>query len=219
MKNISNKIGNGNYISWLEKSWTSEAESDLTKTQTDIAEIIPIFAGVAELESTQNIIGKITLKTLNNYIQTNIVEKFGLVNAFGQIGIDQVKFSKEAPEIGLYDIPLKFERVPNENVINLLQFLNKTGGAKITETGKTVLINHIAPLTSKVDDGQSSLKNLLITVKEMKVSPTPIKTENQETRSVNIVTQSRALWDIDITLQFYIRGVSSDYIAILDKSI
>ncbi len=75
------------------------------------------------MNSTQDIAGKITLKSLNDYIQTNIVEKYGLANAFGQIGIDRVKFMEEAPEVGVYDIPLLFEKVPNENVLNLLQFL------------------------------------------------------------------------------------------------
>ena len=33
MKNISNKVGSGDYIPWLEKSWTGDAETSLTKTQ------------------------------------------------------------------------------------------------------------------------------------------------------------------------------------------
>lgn len=123
MKNISNKVGSENYIPWLEKSWTGDAESSLTKTQNDIAEVIPVFTGISEVSSTQNIDGKITLKTLNDYIQTNIVDQYGLSNAFGQIGIDRVKFLAEAPEVGVYDIPLRFQKVPNDNVLNLLQFL------------------------------------------------------------------------------------------------
>lgn len=123
MKNISLKVGNENYIPWLEKSWSGDAESMLTKTQSDIAEVIPVFTGISEIASTQDIAGKITLKSLNDYIQTNIVEKYGLANAFGQIGIDRVKFMEEDPEVGVYDIPLHFEKVPNENILNLLQFL------------------------------------------------------------------------------------------------
>lgn len=99
MKNISTKVGSENYIPWLEKSWTGDAETFLTKTQSDIAEVIPVFTGISEANSTQDIAGKITLKSLNDYIQTNIVEKYGLANAFVQIGIDRGKFMEEAPEV------------------------------------------------------------------------------------------------------------------------
>ena len=44
MKTISQKVGSGDYITWLEKSWTGEAQTELTQTQADIAEIIPVFA-------------------------------------------------------------------------------------------------------------------------------------------------------------------------------
>ena len=203
MKNISNKVGSENYIPWLEKSWTGDAESSLSKTQSDIAEVIPVFTGISEVESTQNIAGKITLKSLNDYIQTNIVDQYGLSNAFGQIGIDRVKFLPEAPEVGVYEIPLRFEKVPNENVLNLLQFLGKTGGVRITETGKSITIEHINPQPIKTDNGQSSLKNLLITIKDMAVTPTKI--DGQDTNTVNITTKNRSMWDVDVTLQFYIR--------------
>lgn len=217
IKNIGNKVGDGSYVSWLEKSWTGDAETALTKTQSDLAEVIPVFTGISELESTKDIGGKITLKSLNDYIQINIVDKFGLSNAFGQIGIDRVKFLADAPEVGVYDIPLHFDRVPNENVINLLGFLGKTGGVNIKENGKTVTIEHLNPQPIKIDNGQSSLKNLLITVKDMSITPT--KTETQETKSANISTKTKSMWDVSITLQFYIRGVSRDYIASLDSKI
>ncbi len=216
MKNISNKVGNEDYIPWLEKSWTPDAETALDKTQGDIAEVIPVFAGVSELASTQNVAGKITLKSLNDYIQINIVDRFNLSNAFGQIGINRVRFLKDAPEVGVYDIPLRFERVPNDNIINLLQFLGKTGGIKITETGKAIMIEHTTPQPIKTDNGQSTLKNLLITVKDMSI--TPSKTDNADVRS-NITTKTRGMWDVNMTLQFYIRGVSRDYIASLDGTI
>ena len=179
--------------------------------------MIPVFTGISEVTSTQNVAGKITLKTLNDYIQTNIVDQYGLSNAFGQIGIERVKFLPQAPEVGVYDIPLRFQKVPNENVLNLLQFLGKTGGVRITETGKTVSIEHINPQPIKTDNGQSSLKNLLITVKDITV--TPSHTNDDLDKSINITTKNRSMWDVNITLQFYIRGVSRDYIASLDTSI
>lgn len=217
IKNIGNKVGDGNFVAWLEKSWTGDAETALTKTQADLAEVIPVFTGISELESTKDIWGKITLKSLNDYIQINIVDKFGLSNAFGQIGIDRVKFLPDAPEVWVYDIPLHFDRVPNENVINLLGFLGKTGGVNIKENGKTVTIEHLNPTPIKIDNGQSSLKNLLITVKDMSI--TPAKTETQDTKAANISTKTKGMWDVSITLQFYIRGVSRDYIASLDSKI
>lgn len=143
------------------------------------------------------------------------MDRYGLSNAFGQIGINRVRFLPEAPEVGVYDIPLRFVRVPNENVINLLQFLGKTGGIKIIETGKSVTIEHNNPQPIKTDNGQSTLKNLLITVKDMNI--TPSKTD-QDVRP-SITTKTRSMWDVNLTLQFYIRGVSRDYIASLDARI
>jgi hypothetical protein len=55
MKTISQKVGNGKYINWLEKSWTGDAQTELTQTQADIAEIIPVFAGISEVTSTESI--------------------------------------------------------------------------------------------------------------------------------------------------------------------
>ena len=124
----------------------------------------------------------------------------------------------EATEVGIYDIPLLFEKVPNENVINLLQFLGKTGGVRITESGKNITLEHMNQEPIKTSDGtQSSLKNLLITVKDMNISPTRI--EGQEEKSINISTKTKSMWDVNITLQFYIRGVSRDHIAALDTTI
>ncbi len=36
MKNISQKIGDGSYVSWLEKSWTKEEEEALKAVQLSI---------------------------------------------------------------------------------------------------------------------------------------------------------------------------------------
>ncbi len=70
----------------------------------------------------------------------------------------------------------------------------------------------------KTSDGsQSTLKNLLITVKDMNVAPTRI--ENQDDKNITISTKTKSLWDVSITLQFYIRGVSRDHIATLDTTI
>ncbi len=70
----------------------------------------------------------------------------------------------------------------------------------------------------KTSDGsQSSLKNLLITVKDMNIAPTRL--DNQDEKNINISTKTKGLWDVNITLQFYIRGVSRDHIATLDATI
>jgi hypothetical protein len=63
--------------------------------QKDIAEIIPIFAGVSSNKNTENISGKITLKKLIDFIQIDIAKKYHLGNAMGAIGINSVKFIKE----------------------------------------------------------------------------------------------------------------------------
>lgn len=176
MKAISQKVGNGNYIAWLEKSWTGEAQTELTQTQTDIAEIIPVFAGISEINSTESIGGKITLKSLIEYIQSNIVDQFSLSNALGQIGINTVKFLTDGGDIGAYEVPLVFEKVPNENIINLLQFIGKTGGVRVTESGKNITIEHLLSQPIKnTGANESTLKNLLVTIKDMSISPTPVE--------------------------------------------
>ncbi len=76
MKNISQNTGKEPYITWLNQSWTPEAQSSLAKTQSDIAEIIPVFAGISEMAGTKDIHGKITLDSLIEYIQTIIVDQF-----------------------------------------------------------------------------------------------------------------------------------------------
>lgn len=176
MKAISQKVGNGNYIAWLEKSWTGEAQTELTQTQADIAEIIPVFAGISEVNSTESIGGKITLKSLIEYIQSNIVDQFSLSNALGQIGINTVKFLTEGGDIGAYEVPLVFEKVPNENIVKLLQFIGKTGGVRVTESGKNITIEHLLSQPIKnTGANESTLKNLLITIKDMSISPTPLE--------------------------------------------
>lgn len=218
MKAISQKVGNGTYISWLEKSWTGEAQTELTQTQTDIAEIIPVFAGISEVNSTESIGGKITLKSLIEYVQTNIVDQFSLSNALGQIGINTVKFLTDGGDIGVYEVPLVFEKVPNENIITLLQFIGKTGGVRVTESGKNITIEHLLSRPIKnTGANESTLKNLLVTIKDMSISPTPLEEKSAEETSVT--TKNKDNWDVRMTLQFYIRGASRDHIASLDTSI
>jgi hypothetical protein len=217
MKSISQKVWGGNYITWLEKSWTGDAQTELTQTQTDIAEIIPVFAGISEVTSTESIGGKITLKSLIEYIQTNIVDQYNLSNALGQIGINAVRFLADSGDIGIYEVPLQFEKVPNENIVNLLQFIGKTGGVRVTESGKNITIEHLLsrPIKNTLAN-ESSLKNLLITIKDMSITPTKIE---WNTENPSVTTKNRDNWDVRMTLQFFIRGASRDHIAALDTNI
>lgn len=217
MKSISQKVWSGSYISWLEKSWTGDAQTELTQTQSDIAEIIPVFAGISEAASTESIGGKITLKSLIEYVQTNIVDQYNLSNALWQIGINTVSFLAEAGDIGIYEVPLLFEKVPNTNVVSLLQFLGKTGGVKVTESWKNITIEHLIskPIQNTLPN-ESSLKNLLVTVKDMSISPTKIEWQANDT---TVTTKNTDNWDVRMTLQFYIRGASRDHIASLDTTI
>lgn len=217
MKIISQKVGDGTYINWLEKSWTGEAATELTQTQADIAEIIPVFAGISEVTSTESIGGKITLKSLVEYIQSNIVDQYNLSNVLGQIGIDTVKFLPESGDIGIYEVPLQFEKVPNSNVVNLLQFIGKTGGVRVTETGKNITIEHLLsrPIKNTLTN-ESSLKNLLITIKDMSITPSRVEWRTGESP---VSTRARDNWDVRMTLRFYIRGASRDHIATLDTTI
>ncbi len=217
MKTMSQKVGDGTYISWLEKSWTGEAATELTQTQADIAEIIPVFAGISEASSTESIGGKITLKSLVEYIQSNIVDQYGLSNVLGQIGIDTVKFLPESGDIGIYEVPLQFEKVPNESVVNLLQFIGKTGGVRVTETGKNITIEHLLsrPIKNTLQN-ESSLKNLLVTIKDMTITPSRV---DGRTGTSPVSTRARDNWDVRMTLEFYIRGASRDHIATLDATL
>ncbi len=217
MKSISQKVWDGDYIAWLEKSWTGEAQTELTQTQTDIAEVVPVFAGISEVASTESIGGKITLKWLVEYIQTNIVDQYGLSNVLWQIGINRVQFLSEWGDIGIYEVPLQFEGVPNENIVNLLQFIGKTGGVKVTETGKNITIEHLIsrPIKNTLPN-ESTLKNLLITLKDIAIISTRIEWGETE---LAVSTKNREKWDVRMTLQFYIRWASRDHIANLDTTI
>lgn len=117
------------YISWLKNSWDAQSKDNLDKLQDDIAQIIPIFSGVSGItgtENTKHITGKITLKSLIDFIQNDIAQKYHLGHAMGSIGIEGVQFNQGGSEIGAYNIPLKFDNVKNKDVINLLDFLART---------------------------------------------------------------------------------------------
>lgn len=220
MKNISQNIGKDPYITWLNQSWTPEAQSSLAKTQSDIAEIIPVFAGISEMAGTKDIHGKITLDSLIEYIQTIIVDQFSLNNVVGEIGIDGVKFLPTTPDIGVYEVPLKFEQIPHKNILKLLDFLRQTGEVTVTEAGKNITIEHKKPLViSKKKETISSLKNLLITVTDLTIVPARTEEDRASQKIMAIDTENDGNWNMTITLQFYIRGASRDHIASLDTTI
>jgi hypothetical protein len=135
----------------------------------------------------------------------------------GQIGINTVKFLPELGDIGIYEVPLQFEKVPNGHIINLLEFLGKTGGIRVTETGKNISIEHLIsrPIKNTLKN-ESSLKNLLITVKDLTIIPSHV---DERSGIYPVSTRARDNWDVHMTLQFYIRGVSRDHIATLDKTL
>jgi len=79
------------YISWLKESWDAQSKENLEKLQDDIAEIIPIFSGVSGISGTENtkhITGTVTLKSLIDFIQNDIAEKYHLGHAIGSVGIE-----------------------------------------------------------------------------------------------------------------------------------
>ena len=87
-----------------------------------------------------------------------------------------MKFLPESGDIGIYEVPLQFEKVSNNSVINLLQFIGKTGGIRMTETGKNITIEHLLSRPIKnILENESSLKNLLVTIKTMTITPTSIE--------------------------------------------
>ncbi len=207
------------YITWLKNSWDSQSKENLEKVQDDIAEIIPVFSGVSGVSGTENtkhITGKITLKSLIDFIQHDIAEEYHLGHAMGAIGIEWVRFNQDGSEIGAYDIPLKFDKVSNQDVIQLLDFLSRTGGIKVQKMQNNQFsIQHTYPRIdkklSKVEDTLSQLKNPLIIVNSLSISPTG--------KDVSIVTQEYQEWSISITLTFYIRGVSGDHLMRMDQSL
>lgn len=114
-----------------------------------------------------------------------------------------MKFLPESRDIGVYEIPLRFEKVPNENIINLLQFIGKTGGVRVTETGKNITIEHLMSRPIKnILPNESSLKNLLFTLKDMTISPSR---DTGTSAEKPVSTRGRDMWDVSMTLQFYIR--------------
>lgn len=64
---------------------------------------------------------------------------------------------------------------------------------------------------SKVEDSLSQLKNPLIMVNSLSVSPT-----NKDT---SVIVKEYQEWNIAITLTFYIRGVSGDHLMRMDQSL
>lgn len=205
------------YIAWLKKSWDAQSKENLDKLQSDIAEIIPIFSGVTGVsgsENTKHIVGTITLRSLIYYIQHDIAKKYNLWIAVGSIGVDGVQFSQDGSEIGAYDIPLRFDKVNNKDVLNLLEFLRQTGGIKIIKKeNNQFAIQHVNALVDQQvfptqDTGLSQLSNLLITIPSLSITPSE--------KDTMIATEESQEWNVALTLTFYIRGVSGDQLMKMD---
>lgn len=223
IKKITNKGNSGQeykeYRDWLKSSWDAQSKENLDQMQKDIAEIIPIFSGISDNKNTEHIYGKITLKKLIDFVQTNIAKKYNLGNAMGAIGIDSVRFIKEWSDIGAYDIPLKFDKVDNQDVKNLLDFLSTTGGIEIQkmDEGKFSLKNTggrlltRSELSSATTSNITQLKNPLIIIQNLTIVPSE--------KDVTLLTETSQRWDITMTLTFYIRGASSDYVLTMDRKL
>jgi len=222
IKRITSK-GNGGqeykeYRDWLKASWDSQSKENLDQIQKDIADIIPIFSGISDNENTKHIYGKITLKKLIDFIQTDITKAYHLGNVMGSIGIDSVKF-KEWTDIWAYDIPLKFDKVENRDIMDFLDFLAKTWGIKVQKmVGGKFAIKHLDPrilsrseLATAGDSNITQLKNPLIIVQNLVIRPSE--------KDVTLSTESSQKWDITMTLTFYIRWASSDYILTMDTKL
>lgn len=129
-------------------------------------------------------------------------------------------FLDSAPDIGIYEVPLKFEEIPHKNILKLLDFLRQTGEVTITESGKNITIEHKKPLIiSKKKETISSLKNLLITVTGLSIIPARTEEDKAAQKMAAINTDGDDNWNMSIMLQFYIRGASRDHIASLDTTI
>ena len=127
-----------------------------------------------------------------------------------------MRFNQDGSEIGAYDIPLKFDKVSNQDVIQLLDFLSRTGGIKVQKMQNNQFsIQHTYPrIDKKISSGDntlSQLKNPLIIVNSLSISPTG--------KDSSVVTQEYQEWSISITLTFYIRGVSGDHLMRMDQSL
>jgi hypothetical protein len=76
-------------------------------------------------------------------------------------------------------------------------------------------IRHIYPRNdsklSKTEDTLSQLKNPLILVNNLTISPSE--------KDIAFSIQEKQEWNISITLTFYIRGVSSDHLIRMDQSL
>jgi hypothetical protein len=76
-------------------------------------------------------------------------------------------------------------------------------------------IEHIYPRLDKklaqVEDAGSQLKNPLIIVSSLSLTPT--------TKDTSIIIKDNQEWNISITLTFYIRGVSGDHLMRMDQTL
>lgn len=195
------------YIGWLKSSWGAQSKDNLEKMQKDIAEIIPIFSGVSDNPNTAHIQWKITLKKFIDFIQKDITKKYHLGNAVGSIGISGVQFSKTWSEIGAYNIPLNFNKVSNQDVLALLDFLSKTWWIQVKKVDNGGLIiehTNVRDVKWDTESNISQLKNPLITV--------PNVTIWASNKDENIRIDEPQDWDISMTLTFYIRWASADHI-------
>jgi hypothetical protein len=82
MRKITQKdTSEKDYITWLKTSWDAQSKENLDTLQTEIAEIIPIFSGVSGIsgaDNTNHISGKITLRSLIDFIQNDIAAEYRL---------------------------------------------------------------------------------------------------------------------------------------------
>lgn len=225
IKQLTQKINpNLPYSQWLRQSWTEEDSSVLTKIQTGIAEIIPVFTGNTFGIANDIIGGRITMTTLVQYIQKYLVDAFLLGNVLWNIGIDGVTFEENAPEIGIYEVPLRFEAVSNKKVYNLLDFLNKTWWIDISkdEAGHITITNKfpVDGVNSK-QKHLSSLTNLLIIPESIVIEPAWDTWWDSSwwngPKVINLTIEQ--LWNVDMRVKFFIRWASSEHIAILDQKI
>ena len=102
-------------------------------------------------------------------------------------------------------------------MLNLLDFLGQTGGIKIQKMeNNQFAIQHLNAQVDQQtlptqDASLSQLKNLLITIPSLSITPSE--------KDTLIATEEPQEWNIAITLTFYIRGVSGDHLMKMDLAL
>ena len=168
------------------------------------------------------------MKTLINYVHDDILDRFGIALIEGALGITNIQFDEQYPQIGYYTIAVDVPTVHFRDAIKILDFVYSTGDfRKDIDANSRTIITHVAPTPTRLKNrdslqksGQSGLSNLLIELEDLTISPVASSQEDSGTpyMSLNDGTEFPR-WQMSLNFTFYIRGASGTQVKIVESQI